>query len=349
MNRRSEGFVELEWVCPNCNSRNKGSKKTCENCGAPQPPNVKFQRASDEKIITDEKSVEAAKAGADIHCGFCGTRNPANAKICSQCGGDLAEGNKRQAGQALDAAPATPKTVTCTNCRTENPGSSRTCSNCGSPLPRIETSHPVSAQAVVSPAALAQKKKTNWLLFGGIGAFLLLCCAAIFFLFVFPTKSVQGTVSDVSWKTSVPVQEVHAVDHSNEAGSPPSDAYNVSCHTESKDVCEDKMVDQGNGYAEKVQDCHTESQDYCSYTEDEWTTIQTYDLNGNDLNPVYDSPSVSSDQRIGSSSEQLTVYFNTQDGQKTYSPGSVSQFQQFQIGSTWTIKLNAIGSVVSVQ
>ena len=86
-------FIELEWVCPNCDSRNKGSKKTCENCGASQPDNVKFQRAADEKIVTDEKAVEAAKAGADIHCGFCGTRNPGNAVTCSQCGGDLKEGN----------------------------------------------------------------------------------------------------------------------------------------------------------------------------------------------------------------------------------------------------------------
>ena len=61
----SMGFVELEWVCPNCDSRNRGSIKTCQNCGAPQPTNVKFQRAADEKIVTDEKSVAAAKAAAD--------------------------------------------------------------------------------------------------------------------------------------------------------------------------------------------------------------------------------------------------------------------------------------------
>ena len=134
--RESKGFVELEWVCPNCDSRNKGSKKTCENCGAPQPDNVKFQRAADEKIVTDEKSVEAAKAGADIHCGFCGTRNPGNAVTCSQCGGDLKEGKARQAGQILQAAPPAPKVVTCTNCGTENPSNERVCVKCGSPLPR---------------------------------------------------------------------------------------------------------------------------------------------------------------------------------------------------------------------
>ena len=82
---------------------------------------------------------------------------------------------------------------------------------------------------------------------------------------------------------------------------------------------------------------------------DEWKTIQTYDLDGNDLYPVYADPSVSSDQRVGSSSTDLQVYFNTSDGQLTYSPGSVSEFQQFQPGSQWTLNLNLVGSIVSVE
>jgi hypothetical protein len=45
----------------------------------------------------------------------------------------------------------------------------------------------------------------------------------------------------------------------------------------------------------------------------------------------------------------LTVYFSTADGQLTYSPGSVSEYQQFQIGTTWTLKLNAVGRVLSVE
>jgi ribosomal protein L40E len=346
---QSKGFVELEWVCPNCDSRNKGSKKTCENCGAPQPANVKFQRAVEEKLVTDEKSIQAAKAGADIHCGFCGTRNPANAKTCSQCGGDIKEGMARQAGGSLQAAPAVPKTVVCKNCGTENPSSERTCSKCGSPLPRVNVPSPATVQAVATPGITSQKKKPNWLLFGGIGAFLLTCCIAILFLFVFPSKTVQGTVTDVGWQTFVPVQEVQAVDHSDESGSPPSGAYNVSCRTESRQVCEDKTVDQGNGFAEVVQECHDENQQYCDYTMDEWKTIQTYALDGSDLFPVYESPNITSDQRVGNASEKLTVYFNTPDGQETYSPGSVNEFQQFQIGSTWTIKLNAVGGVVSVE
>lgn len=139
------------------------------------------------------------------------------------------------------------------------------------------------------------------------------------------------------------------MDYSNEAGSPPSDAYNVSCHTESQEVCEDRTVDQGNGFAEVVTECHDESTDYCSYTVDEWTTIQTYDASGYDLYPQYDQPTVYNSQRLGNASQKFTVTFSTPDGTETYTPGAVNEFQQFQIGSTWTIKLNALGSIVSVE
>jgi ribosomal protein L40E len=344
-------FVELEWVCPNCDSRNKGSKKTCENCGAPQPDNVKFQRAADEKIVTDEKSIEAAKAGADIHCGFCGTRNPGNAVTCSQCGGDLKEGKARQSGQALQAAPPATKVVTCTNCGTENPGSARTCVKCGSPLPRAAAPMTAASHSAIAPATptSAPKKKVNVWIFAAIGALFLICCVAAVLLFAIPSKSVKGTVADLQWQTSVPVQEVRAVNYSNERGSAPSGAYDVSCHTEDQEVCEEKTVDQGNGFAEVVKDCHTESQQYCSYTLDEWTTIQTYPLDGSDNYPVYENPNLSSDQRLGQATEVLSVTFSIPNGEKNYSPGTVTEFQQFEIGSVWTLKMNAVGGVISVE
>jgi ribosomal protein L40E len=347
--KESKGFVQLEWICPNCDGRNPGPIKTCQNCGAPQPENVQFHRAADEKIVTDEKAAAAAKAGADIHCGFCGTRNPATATTCSQCGGDLKEGKARAAGQVLQAAPTPPKVVTCTNCGTENPGSERTCAKCGSPLPRAAVQTPAAATPAQTSAVNTPKKKTNWLLFGGIGALLLICCIAAVMIFALPAKTVQGTVTDVQWQTSVPVEEIQAVNHSNESGNPPSDAYNVSCHNEDKEVCEEKTIDKGNGYAEVVKECHTDTTQYCDYTLDEWTTIQTYTLEGTDLSPVYDSPNISSSQRIGSQSETLTVTFSTDSGQETYEPGSVTDFQQFEIGSVWNLKMNALGGVLSVE
>jgi hypothetical protein len=88
---------------------------------------------------------------------------------------------------------------------------------------------------------------------------------------------------------------------------------------------------------------------YCSYTVDEWQTVQTYSLEGNNLQPVYDDPSLASDQRIGDKSENLTVTFSTDDGNRAYSPNSVTEFQQFDIGSSWTLNLNAVGKVLSVE
>lgn len=353
--RRTIGFVENEWTCPNCSTRNKGSVKTCENCGAPQPENVQFELAAEQKIVADAEKVKAAQAGADIHCGFCGTRNPATAETCSQCGGDLKAGKAREAGRVMQAPPPQPRVIKCNNCGNENPGSNTVCANCGSPLPKVAAQAAAPKAAPTPPKAggittTPAAKKPNFLLIGGILAFLAICCIAGIVLFALPTKSVQATVTDVYWETSVPVQEIRAVDYSNERGNPPSDAYNVSCRDDSQEVCEQKTIDKGNGYSEIVEECHTETEQYCSYTVDEWKTIQTYTLDGNNLQPIYDSPNISSSQRVGDESETLTVTFATDDGeQKTYTPDSVSEFQQFQIGSTWTLKMNALGGITSVE
>ena len=347
--RRTVGFVENEWTCPNCGGRNKGSVQTCDNCGAPQPDDVKFELPSEQKLVKDEAAVKAAKAGADIHCGFCGTRNSGNAVTCSQCGGDLKEGEARKAGQIMQASPPPPKVIKCNNCGTENPGSNSVCSNCGAALPKPRAAQPVMAKTSSEVGQPAAKKPTNWKLIGGIFGLLALCCVVAGYLLFFPSSSVDATVTNVYWETNVPVQEIQAVRYTDERGNPPSDAYNESCRTESEDVCEQKTIDQGNGYSEVVEECHTESTQYCSYTVDEWTTIQTYSLGGNDLQPIYDSPNISSDQRVGDKTEKFTVTFSTEDGAETYSPGTVSEFQQFSIGSTWTLKLNALGGVVGVE
>lgn len=351
MARKSKGFIELEWTCPNCETRNKGFDKSCVNCGAPQPENVQFEAPAEKKFVSDKKADELRGRSADIHCGFCGTRNPSTAKTCSQCGADLSEGEARQAGREIDMSAGKLEPVTCSNCGTVNPGININCQKCGAALPRpAKPGPPVAASASFADAAArGTKKKPNWLLLGGIGAALAICCIAILMLFVFPSSSVDGTVADVYWQTSVPLQEVQAVDYNNERGNPPSDAYNVSCQDESREVCEEKTIDRGDGSAEVVEECHTESEQFCDYTLDEWTTVQTYTLDGHDTFPVYAQPDYSSDQRLGDESVDYTVFFDTQDGEKTYNPGSLNEFEQYLIGSTWTLKLNALGGVVSVE
>jgi len=349
--RRTLGYVQNEWVCPNCSTRNKGSVKTCENCGAPQPENVQFELGAEQKIVTDENQIKAAQAGADIHCGFCGARNPATAETCSQCGGDLKEGKAREAGRIMQAPPPPPKVIKCQNCGTDNPGSNSVCSNCGAALPRTVQAQAPTTRGGLTPAAPLNAKtnnKRNFLIMGVVFACLAVVCVAVIGFFLIPTATLKATVTDVHWQTYVPVQEVQAVRYTDEKGSPPSGAYDESCHTESRDVCEQKTIDKGNGYSEVVEDCHTESDQYCSYTLDEWNTIQTYTLDGNDLKPIYDDPNYSSDQRLGEKTEDLTVTFSTSKGTETYTPNSISEFQQYTIGSTWTLKMNALGGIISV-
>lgn len=347
--RRTVGYVENVWTCPNCGGENKGSLKACDACGAPQPENVQFHLPSEQKMVKDEEKIKAAQAGADIHCGFCGTRNPATADTCSQCGGDLKEGKAREAGRIMQAPPPQPKVVKCASCGAENPGTNSTCSNCGAALPKTQAAQAVAPGPAAPTAKPVAKKKISPVLIGAVLGFLAICCIGIYFIFGRTASTVEGTVTSVHWQTNVPVEEVRAVDYSNERGSPPSGAYNVSCHDESRDVCEQKTIDKGNGYSEVVEECYTETDKYCSYTVDEWKAIQTYTLEGDDLRPIYESPNISSDQRIGEQTAEFTVNFSTDDGNKVYSPETVSTFQQFDVGSTWTLELNLVGGVRGVK
>ena len=62
---------------------------------------MKFEQAPEEQIITDEAKIAEAKAGPDIYCAYCGTRNPSTATACKQCTAPLAEGKAREAGAVL--------------------------------------------------------------------------------------------------------------------------------------------------------------------------------------------------------------------------------------------------------
>ena len=261
----------------------------------------------------------------------------------------MKEGRARQSGREMQRE-AVAADVKCTNCGELNPSTRTMCSKCGAPLPRVAGAPSVQGDvslgaATVTPAA---KRKFPWIAVGGVVACLVVVCIGAFMLFA-PSKTVTATVSDVYWQTSMPLQEMQAVNYSDQSGSLPSDAYNVSCHTETTQVCEDKTIDKGNGYAEVVTECHDDSTQYCSYTVDEWKIIQTYTLDGHDFSPRYSQPSIANGQRLGDQTLTLTVSFTGKGEIYSYAPGNLDEFQQFTMGSAWTLHLNALGGVVSVE
>jgi len=347
MSKESSGFIQLEWECPGCGTYNPGPEETCLSCGAPQPDDVEFVAPSERKFVTDEKKLARAKAGADIYCAFCETRNPATAETCVQCGADLTEGAKRKAGGEVKQRAAE-KIIRCPSCDAENLSSNPNCQSCGASLQK----EPVSAaqfdaEKRTSDEATDKKPKRAWII--GLVLALMLCCVAGLVFFFAPSEDVRGTVSDVRWETNVPVQEEREVDYSNEPGNPPADAYDVSCRTETEEVCTEETIDQGNGFAEVVENCETQSQEYCSYSVLEWQTIETLTLNGDDFDPQYANPSLQSGQRAGEESVDYTVTFSADSDTLTYSPSSLSEYQQFQPGSEWTLTLNRLGGIVSVE
>ena len=112
MARKTVGHIELIWRCPKCGSVNPGPQRFCTGCGAPQPKDVVFEQPVGAELIQDEAKKKEAAAGADIHCPYCGARNPAGTEICKQCGGDLLGGEARQAGEVLGAYEAPPAPAT---------------------------------------------------------------------------------------------------------------------------------------------------------------------------------------------------------------------------------------------
>lgn len=358
MPQESLGFVKLEWTCPKCGSRNPGPQKTCHGCGGPQPENVQFEKAEHQEIITDQSEIELAKAGPDIHCAFCGARNPAGAVTCSQCGADLAEGVKRQTGQVVGAFSSKPvKEISCPRCSAPNPDTALQCAQCGAPLTK-------SPAGIPSTNLTPVKSKTNPLLLVLGIVFGVLCISAIAFFVInsLRTEAINGVVTNANWVSTIAVEALQPVRYQGWREDIPEKASVGSCSQklhhvqdqpapDSVKVCGTPyQVDKGSGFAEVMQDCQYEVyQDYCEYTVMEWQQVNEFRLEGQDYSPIWPEIQLSSDQREGQRDQIFTILFSSTEGQYTYTTSDYDLFQQLQINSQWILEINGLGHIVSIE
>lgn len=368
MSRETLGYVELEWTCPKCGSRNPGPQKTCGSCGAPQPDDVQFEQVQGKELVKDEVVEKQVKAGADIHCAFCGARNPASASVCSQCGADLKEGTHREKGRVVGAYKEGPvKKVACSNCGAENLETDLKCSVCGATLTRPEA--PVQAAkptAAPPPQKAASPGRPNWMVFGIVGLLVLLCiCSVASFAFLSsPRESQNAIVQEASWRTSIAVEALQPVTYQTWQDEIPLDAQIGRCQdkvhhvqdqepagSKSNKVCGTPYVlDTGTGQGQVVQDCQYEVLlPYCDYTVKEWQQVDMVTQSGAGFSPTWPEPSLRAEQRLGEQSEEYIVVFETSDGQYTYRVNNFGDYQQFQLGSEWMLNLNAFDQIVSVE
>jgi predicted nucleic acid-binding Zn ribbon protein len=359
MTKKTLGYVHLEWVCPNCQRKNPGPQKFCNGCGAPQPENVKFIQAAEEKFITDEAEIARAKAGPDVHCPYCGARNPGDAEFCGECGGNLAEAEARESGRVVGAHRDKPAPeVNCPACGTPNPASAQVCSECGSSLVARPSEIP---KPQPSPKPVSKVKGLPIL--GVIGGVII--CAVLAFLIYsifFRTEEHTGEVQAVSWTRTIPIMALGPVEYEDWWDDIPSDAEIGSCREEyhytqdepapnAVEVCGTPYtVDTGTGHGEVVQDCEYEVyDDYCTYTVMDWTVFDEVTLTGSDLNPRWPEVSLQADQKEGDREENYEVIFYSDGEHYEYTLTDAAEFSQFSIGSQWILNVNALGAVTSLE
>lgn len=360
MARKKIGHIELQWTCPNCGSLNPGSKGLCGNCGSPQPRDVKFEQPVRQEIITDQEKIKQAEAGADIHCPYCGTRNPSNAKVCKQCGGDLSTGLKRETGQVLGTFKVSlPGKIICPQCGTENPDTEKRCVSCGGSLAQVLSSPSLPPDRGTKPPM--NKSRMIPFLIGGLA----LICAllAIFIYFSSRTSGVVGVVQDVQWTRSIPIEALIPVEHQAWQDEIPSGGVIEVCRDEVRYVQDEPApgaveicgtpytVDTGSGYGEVVQDCEYQVFDaFCTYTIEEWREVRHVSLSGSDYMPLWPDPQLQSGERQGENmSEDYQIIFVANGQTYTYNTSDFDLFQKAEIGSKWTLKINTFGKVISIE
>ncbi len=357
MAKKTVGYTELEWTCPFCGARNPGTAEKCSGCNAPQPADVTFEQAAQDKLITDEEKIARAKAGPDIHCPFCGARNPAGASQCAECLADLTDAEKREAGQILGAHrdKAAPD-VACPSCGHMNPAAAMRCETCDASLAETRQTAPPP------PAPPAKSgSKTPLIIIGAVILALILSCG-VFAVLSNRTEDVIGQVTAVEWVRTIDIEALVPVEREAWRDEVPTGAVLGSCeqqvhHTESEpvpgstEVCgEPYTVDTGTGVGEVVQDCEYQVYaDYCEYVIDEWQVVDTLRSEGQNFNVSWPTLQLTSAQREGSRATDYIITFRTDGESYTYETEDEAEFNAAEIGSTWILKVNTFGTVTDIE
>ncbi len=357
MAKKSLGYTELEWTCPFCGTRNPGTAEKCTSCHAPQPTDVQFEQAAEDKLITDEEKIARAKAGPDVHCPYCNARNRADATQCIECLANLTDASKRKSGQTLGAHrdKAAPD-VACPSCGQMNAAANMTCEHCGASL--AETRKPDS-----KPAPTPKKSGSNTMIYAiiAIVVVLMVCCGGFIFMSS-RTEDVTGQVTGVEWERTINIEGLVPVEYETWREDVPAGAVLGSCrqevhHTQqdpapgANEVCGTPYtVDTGTGMGEVVQDCEYEVYaDYCEYVIDEWRVVDTLHRQGSDYNPLWPNVNLAQQQREGSRDTDYIIIFRTDGETYTYETDSEAEFNAAQPGSTWVLKVNTFGNVNDIE
>ena len=361
MAKRTLGYVELEWTCPSCGGRNAGTLRTCHTCGAAMPEDITFELPAEQELDTSEETAKKVAVGPDIHCPYCGTRNPGDATHCRQCGGDLEEGLRRKAGEVIGAHSDVPvPEVACPHCGAKNPASRKQCSQCGGSLGGTDK-RPVTPPSSRQPAGQPRKPRSC------LPAVLIILAVMLVIGIISislsrGTDKAVGYVQDVQWTYQVQLLELQPVAHENWRDEVPSQSRLQGCSEKIRRTVDNPVpgateqcgtpyvVDAGTGRGEVTQDCkYLVPDDWCKYTLDEWRPTIKKTSSGQDLRPYWPELRLASNPREGNRSEKYVVRLLVDDKTVTYGPRTLDEFERFLPQSAWTVTTNSLGRVTDVQ
>lgn len=366
MPQETLGYVEMEWTCRRCGTKNPGLQKVCQACGAQMDSDQAFEAPAEQALIKDAARSAQTGKGPDRHCPFCGTRNPGDAKACSRCGGDLTKAEQRQAGQTAGAfQPGSGQPAKCPACGTENPAGAARCSACGQPLgaapaPAAPAAPPAGQAAPAAPA----RRSLAATLIGGAALLVCLLAGGCLVFQSLRTTDVVASVQGVHWERSIAIEAQVPVEHEAWQDAMPAQATPGACELKprlmqdspdpvrrSDKVCGTAyMVDQGDGTSKVVQDCQYQVYDqYCAYTVLDWREVDRASAQGDDLNPYWPEFSLMADQREGQRQETYSVTLAAPDRSYEYSAPDAAAFAQFLPESRWTLKVNGLGGLNAVE
>lgn len=316
------GFIELVWTCDSCGTKNPGPIKSCTACGAPQPPNVQFEKVDADSFdfIKDQALIRMAQVGADKHCPYCGTRNTADATTCVKCGSDITVGAQtREATRVIEQPAAQPRAM---------------------------------------PAVTPAKMPTGALVFLAIILLVVCIFAVMYFAKMNQTEAVSGMVSAVNWQRTVEVMGYRQIETSDWKDQIPGGTSFYSCtqryrydsQTEvpdSREVCgEPYTVDTGTGVGRVQQDCiYQVYADYCSYQTMTWTLVDTLAVNGSDLSAYWPQAQLTSNEKFGNANERYTIVFTANGTNYQMTTTDFELFQHAVPGSRWALEVNSSGDV----
>jgi ribosomal protein L40E len=358
MAKKTLGYVELEWTCPTCGARNPGPQRTCSGCGAPQPDDVAFSAPQDAEIKQDEATVARATAGPDVHCPYCEARNPAGAKVCKQCGGDLTGAGAREAGGRVEGFGQAPQgSIKCAACGTENAAGLRTCRSCGAPLPAAAATQP-KPQPAAQPSSGG--RGCLWVAIGLV--VIALVVGAVFLFSGSQTSTVRGEVVGTRWMRTIEVQGLVPVEYFAWRDQIPGDAVIGACTEDvrarvsdpvpnSREVCGTPYaIDEGTGFGKVEVDCVYEVLDQrCSFTVNEWRTLDTIALDGVGFSPQWPVVDLADRQRQGDRRERFECIFGVDGNTYTLSTSDYAAYTECTPGSEWALEVTPGGGVVRAE